>query len=154
VPLPFPSSSFDALVSNDAMCHLGQRSAVLREWYRVLRPGGRILFTDAMVITGIVSQEELATRSSIGFYLFVPPGENERLLGEAGFRLLSVQDLTASEATIAGRWHDARARRREALVAREGQVNFDGLQRFLQCARTLSLERRLSRYSYLAERPA
>jgi SAM-dependent methyltransferase len=153
-PLPFPSSSFDAVVSNDAMCHLGQRCAVLREWYRVLRPGGRVLFTDAMVVTGIVSQEELATRSSIGFYLFVPPGENERLLGEAGFHLVSAWDLTASEATIAGRWHNARARRREALIAREGQVNFDGLQRFLQCARTLSLERRLSRYSYLAERPA
>ena len=153
-PLPFPSSSFDAVVSNDAMCHIGQRSAALREWHRVLRPGGRALFTDAMVITGIVSQEELATRSSIGFYLFVPPGENERLLSEAGFQVLSAQDLTASAATISRRWYDARARHREALVAREGRVNFDGLQRFLECVRTLSLERRLSRYSYLAERPA
>ena len=152
-PLPFPSSSFDAVVSNDAMCHIAQRSAVLREWYRVLRPGGRVLFTDAMVVTGIVSQEELATRSSIGFYLFVPPGENERLLTEAGFRVLSVADLTASAAAISSRWLDARARRRDALVVREGQANFDGLQRFLDCVRTLSLERRLSRYSYLAERP-
>ena len=37
-----------------------------------------MLFTDAMVITGAMSHEELATRSSIGFYLFVPPGLNER----------------------------------------------------------------------------
>jgi SAM-dependent methyltransferase len=152
--LPFPSSTFDAVVSNDALCHIAQRSAVLGEWCRVVRPGGRVLFTDAMVITGVVSQVEIATRSSIGFYLFVPPGENERLLSAAGLQVLGVQDLTASAATISRRWHDARARRRDALVAREGQVNFDGLQRFLDCVHTLSLERRLSRYCYLAERPA
>jgi SAM-dependent methyltransferase len=152
-PLPFPEGTFDAVVSNDAMCHLGQRVSVLHDWYRVLRPGGRALFTDAMVLTGIVSHEELAIRSSIGFYLFVPPGENERLLGEAGFALLRVQDVTDNAAEVSRRWHDARAQHREALVAREGQANFDGLQRFLRCVNTLSVERRLSRYAYLAEKP-
>ena len=72
-PLPYSDGSFDAVVSNDAMCHIGDRCRVLRDWHRVLRPGGRALFTDAMVVTGLVSHEELATRSSIGFYLFVPP---------------------------------------------------------------------------------
>src|SRR5215467_13225747 len=96
--LPFPAEGFDAIVSNDAMCHIDQRLAVLCDWHRVLRPGRRALFTDAMVITGPVSHEELAIRSSIGFYLFVPPGENERLLREAGFELLGVQDLTGSAA--------------------------------------------------------
>jgi SAM-dependent methyltransferase len=153
-PLPFPEGTFDAVVSNDAMCHIGQRGPVLRDWYRVLRPGGRALFTDAMVLTGIVSHEELAIRSSIGFYLFVPPGENERLLGEAGFTVLRVQDVTDNAADVSRRWQEARAQHREALVAREGQANFDGLQRFLQCVNTLSVERRLSRYAYLAEKPA
>jgi hypothetical protein len=39
-------------------------------------------------------------------------------------------------------------------VAREGEANFQGLQRFLKCVNTLSAERRLSRYAYLAEKPA
>src|SRR5690242_5149931 len=93
-----------------------------------LRAGGRALFTDAMVITGPVSHQEIATRSSIGFYLFVPPGENERLLRDAGFGLLSVEDLTASPADIAQRWCDAREQHREALIMREGDENFQGLQ--------------------------
>src|SRR5262245_22019714 len=101
--LPFPGADFDAIVSNDAMCHIERRLAVLREWRRVLRSGGRALFTDAMVITGPVSQQELAIRSSIGFYLFVPPGENERLLREAGFELLGVEDLTGRAADVAQR---------------------------------------------------
>ena len=152
-PLPFAAECFDAIVSNDAMCHIANRVAVLREWHRVLRPGGRVLFTDAMVLTGIVSQEELATRSSIGFYLFVPPGANEAMLRDAGLAVLAVQDVTANAAEIAARWHDARARHREPLVAREGEANFQGLQRFLRCVHTLSVERRLSRYAYLAEKP-
>jgi len=153
IPLPFADGRFDAIVSNDAMCHIRDRAAVLGDWYRLLRPGGRALFTDAMVITGVVSHEELAIRSSIGFYLFVPPGENERLLTAAGFSVLGVEDVTGNAADVARRWHDARVRQQHALVAREGQSNFDGLQRFLMCVHTLSIERRLSRYAYLAENP-
>jgi cyclopropane fatty-acyl-phospholipid synthase-like methyltransferase len=152
-PLPFADGRFDAIVSNDAMCHIAGRSAVLRDWHRILKSGGRALFTDALVITGPVSQEELATRSSIGYYLFVPPGTNERMLQEAGFVVKAVEDVTANAAEVASRWHDARARHRDALVSREGESNFEGLQRFLRCVHTLSRERRLSRYAYLAEKP-
>ena len=90
-PLPFPDASFDAILSNDAMCHIDGRLAVLRDWHRLLRPGGRAAFTDALVVTGQVTHEEVAARSSIGFYVFVPPGENERLLAEAGFTLIRVE---------------------------------------------------------------
>ena len=151
-PLPFTAGTFDAVVSNDAMCHIEERLSALHEWHRVLRPGGRVLFSDAMVITGIVSHEEIATRSSIGFYLFVPPGENERLLAESGFRLLDVEDVTDNAEAVANRWRRAREAHRAALVAREGEANFGGLQRVLDCVHYLSAERRLSRFAYLAEK--
>ena len=151
-PLPFPAASFDAVLSNDAMCHIAHRREVLSDWHRVLRPGGRMLFTDAMIITGLVSQEELATRASIGFYLFVPPGENERLITDAGFTLLAADDVTGAAERIAQRWYAAREQHRTALVAREGEANFAGLQRFLACVHQLSAERRLSRYCYVAEK--
>jgi SAM-dependent methyltransferase len=151
-PLPFPDASFDVVMSNDAMCHIKGRGDVLRDWYRVLRPGGRAFFTDALVITGAVTHEEIATRSSIGFYLFVPPGENERALTAAGFTMLEVDDVTQNAADLSRRRHDARARYARELVEREGQENFDGLQRFLMCVHTVSAERRLSRFAYLAEK--
>ena len=151
-PLPCEDASFDAILSNDAMCHIRDRGTVLRDWRRVLRPRGRALFTDAMVVTGMLTNEELAVRSSIGFYLYLPPGENERLLDGAGFRVLEVEDTTDAAAQVALRWHDARERQRPALVAREGEATFAGLQRFLMCVHTVSAERRLSRFAYLAER--
>ncbi|HLW78229.1 MAG TPA: methyltransferase domain-containing protein [Terriglobia bacterium] len=151
--LPFPDAAFDAVFSNDAMCHIPGRLAVLTEWRRVLRPGGRMLFTDAMIVTGLVSSQELATRSSIGYYLFLPAGENERLIEQAGFRLRRADDLTPSAAVIAGRWREARARRSAELIKIEGEPNFGGLQKFLAAVETLSGERRLSRFAYWAERP-
>jgi predicted signal transduction protein with EAL and GGDEF domain len=107
-----------------------------------------------MVVTGLVSHEEIAVRSSIGFYIFVPPGENERLIEQAGFALVSSEDVTAGAAAIAERWHDARERYRAKLVEREGDANFAGLQRFLACVQRVSAERRLSRYCYVAEKGA
>ncbi len=151
-PLPFPDGTFDAVLSNDAMCHISNREHVLRDWHRVLRPGGRMLFTDAMIITGLVSQEDIATRSSIGFYLFLPPGENERLIARAGFTLLVSEDLTPAAEAIARRWYDARAQHQQALTEREGEANYAGLQKFLACVQRLSAEHRLSRFCYLAEK--
>ncbi|MGB8065816.1 MAG: hypothetical protein WCF26_28280 [Candidatus Sulfotelmatobacter sp.] len=43
--------------------------------------------------------------------------------------------------------------RREALIAFEGETNFDGLQQFLQCVHTLTSERRLLRILYTAQKP-
>lgn len=152
--LPFADGSLDAVFSNDAMCHVPDRSRALKEWFRVLKPDGRILFTDAMILTGPVTNEQLMTRSSIGSYLFLPPGANERLIFEAGFDLISSIDLTSNAAAIAQRWHDARARRHDDLVRIEGMPTFQGLQKFLSCVHTLSEKRLLSRFMYAGRKAA
>ncbi|HKQ57086.1 MAG TPA: methyltransferase domain-containing protein [Candidatus Eisenbacteria bacterium] len=152
--LPFESEAFDAILCIDAMNHLPERAAVLAEWRRLLRPGGRALFTDPVVITGPVRNDELALRSSIGVFLFVPPGVNERLVEEAGLHLARVEDVTENAAMVSERWHRARVAHRDALVASEGAERFEGVQRFLESVHRLTRERRLSRIAYLLERKA
>jgi SAM-dependent methyltransferase len=151
--LPFADASFDAALANDVMCHIPGRPAVLREVFRVLKPLGRFVFSDALVIGGIVSHQEIATRSSIGYYLFSPPGLNEGLLQQTGFQLIESRDTTSHAADIAGRWRDARDHHRDALVAAEGKTNFTGLQDFLSCVHTLNSEGRLLRCLYTAQKP-
>lgn len=151
-PMPFPASSFDALICVDAVNHLPHRDRVFREWARLLRPGGRLVFTDPVVITGPLTNEELAIRSSIGFFLFVPPGWDERWLDEAGFDVMETADRTANMARIAGKWHDVRASRAEDLRRVEGEDTFSGQQRFLDVTAMLAREGRLSRTAFLAVR--
>jgi ubiquinone/menaquinone biosynthesis C-methylase UbiE len=152
-PLPFEAGSLDVVFSNDVMCHVPERQNVLKEWHRVLKPGGQMLFTDALVISGIVSHEEIAKRSSIGLYFYLPPGENERMIKEAVFEILNVEDLTPAAAEISKGWHDARQKHRDAMIKIEGEENFNGLQEFLACVHTLTAERRLSRFAYHARKP-
>jgi SAM-dependent methyltransferase len=120
--LPFESNSFDAVLCIDAINHFSNRALVLDEWARVLRSNGRLVFTDPTVITGCLSNAEIATRSAIGFFLFVPPGENERLLQAAGFSVLATQNLTDGLAANAGRFVSARKEREAALRAIEGDT--------------------------------
>ena len=151
-PLAFDDGAFDAVFSNDVLCHLPGRPAVLSELARVLRPGGKLLFSDALIVGGFITNEELATRSSIGFYVFSSPGANEHLIETAGFELLQTMDTTESVALLARRWCDARDRRSDELSAREGQANYEGLQRFLSFTHILASERRLLRMVYLARK--
>jgi SAM-dependent methyltransferase len=151
-PLPFDDDAFDALLCIDAMNHLPDRLRVLREWRRVLRPGGRAVFTDPVVVTGPVTNMELALRSSIGVFVFVPTGLNERLIEEAGLRLVRQDDVTENAASISSRWHRARQAHREELIRIEGEERFEGLQRFFQAVHDLSSERRLSRFAYVVEK--
>jgi SAM-dependent methyltransferase len=151
-PLPFAAESFDVVLCIDAINHLPQRQRVLSEWQRVLKPGGRLLFTDPAIITGLVSNEDVAVRSSNGYFLFTPLGENERLLAAAGFEVLRQEDSTEDVASLAQRRHDARAAHREALLALEGEESFEAMQRFLTVAAALAGEQRLSRMVFLARK--
>jgi SAM-dependent methyltransferase len=151
--LGFADSSFDAVLCLDAFNHLTERRLVLSEWHRVLRPGGSALFTDPVVVTGPVTDEELRTRSSIGRFLFTPAGVNEALMREVGFDAIEVEDGTENMAGVSGRWADARERHREALTSIEGEQGFASLQAFLRMVQRVSSERRLSRLVYLARRP-
>ena len=150
--LPCVDGHFDAAFSNDVLCHIPSRVHILSELFRVIRPGGRLVFSDALVIRGVISNAEIAIRSSIGNYVFSPTGLNEQLIEQAGFRLLQADDTTASASMIAKRWRDARESRRASLIAFEGVTTFDGLQQFLQCVHTLTSERRLLRILYAAQK--
>lgn len=154
VTLPFADQSFDAIQSIDAINHIPDRMALLNELYRLLRPGGTLLYTDPVIVTGAVSSEEIATRSSIGFFLFVPPGENERMLHKCGFELVMTENVTAGMAMISARWIKSREKWRTELIEAEGSETYEGSLRFSRAVNALSGSGRLSRFMFLARRPS
>lgn len=150
--LPFPDGSFDGLICIDAINHLPDRPRILAEWARVLAPGGRLVFTDPIVVTGALTNEEIAIRSSIGFFLFVPEGVDDRLLEAAGFDIAQRLDRTENMARMAERRRLARAAHEADLRRIEGDATFEGQQRFFETAARLAAERRLSRLAFMAVR--
>ena len=107
-----------------------------------------------MVITGPVTNDELALRSSVGLFLFVPPSLNERLIDQAGFRLIRQEDVSENAALVASRWGRARHAHKDDLLRIEGEDRFEGLQRFFAAVHRLTSQRRLARIVYVAEKPA
>ena len=151
-PLPFADTSFDAVLCVDAVNHFPRRAHVLEQWHRVLRPHGCVLFTDPVVVTGLVSADDLAIRASIGWFGFAPPGYNESVLDQVGFDLLEREDRSEQAASIAACWRDARLGERESLIRIEGEQRFEQLQSFFDAVHRLARDRCLSRYAYLARK--
>ena len=150
-PLPFADNQFDALLSMDALCHFPERSRLFAEWCRILRPGGRLLVTDPVVVTGLGDERRTRPAKFDGTLRILSPGVNERLLRDAGFLLESVEDVTENEAQVSGRWHDARekAGRRIAAVGRRRDVRRPAA--ILATVQLLTRERRLSRFATSVE---
>lgn len=94
--IPAADSSVDAVFSLDVLGHVPDIPAVLREFLRVLRPGGRvILFTESSYSEADRSIMAGLARSGADMMLQVPehislfPREAlERMFAEAGFRVV------------------------------------------------------------------
>lgn len=150
-PIPFASGSFDAAMSLDVILHVRDRTGVFREVARILIPGGRFLFTDAGVVTGSISDEEVLLRSVHGYTQFAAPGFHERMLELAGFRLLDTEDRTANVLKNATGRLAARLAHRAELEQVEGVTHFQRQQRYLETVIGLSRRGAVSRTMYLAE---
>jgi cyclopropane fatty-acyl-phospholipid synthase-like methyltransferase len=151
-PLPFSDASFDAITCIDAINHFSDRPRVIAEWARLLKPGGKLLFTDPITLTGPLTSEDIAVRSSAGSYLFVPHGYDEWVIAQCGLRLLACEDVTANMTKIAEARRAARASRSAALREIEGDQAYEAQQEFLAIAARVAREGRLSRFVYVSKK--
>jgi SAM-dependent methyltransferase len=90
--IPLPSNSVDVIISNCVINLSGDKRQVLKEAFRVLRPGGRFAVSDVIVREGLPAP----VKESMALWTGCVAGaleENEfiRLLGEAGFEGASIE---------------------------------------------------------------
>jgi SAM-dependent methyltransferase len=149
--LPFEDETFDGAICLDVVLHLRDREDFFREVRRILRPAGRFLFTDAGVVTGPLTADDIARRGVHGRSAFVPPGINERALERANLRLLEREDRSASAIENASGRLQARLSHRADLEVLEGAAEFSRQQRYLETVVATAQSGALSRIMYLAE---
>jgi arsenite methyltransferase len=89
--IPLPAGTIDVVISNCVVNLSPDKEAVLRETFRVLRPGGRIGISD-VVAEDRLSPEERAERGGWAGCIAgaLSLGEYERFLAEAGFRDVTI----------------------------------------------------------------
>lgn len=90
--IPLPDASVDVIISNCVINLSGDKRQVLREAFRVLRPGGRFAVSD-VVVRGEVPAE---VRRNMELWVGCVAGALEesefaRLLGEAGFEGVEIE---------------------------------------------------------------
>jgi SAM-dependent methyltransferase len=90
--IPLPDASVDVIISNCVINLSGDKSRVLSEAFRVLKPGGRFAVSD-VVVRGDVPAD---VRRSMELWVGCVAGALEesefvRLLGEAGFEQASIE---------------------------------------------------------------
>jgi ubiquinone/menaquinone biosynthesis C-methylase UbiE/N-acetylglutamate synthase-like GNAT family acetyltransferase len=103
--IPLPDESVDVIISNCVINLAADKARVLREVFRVLRPGGRFAVSDIVASRPVPP----LIRRSIELWLGCVAGalevsEYERLLADAGFRDISVQSTRAYRAEDAARF--------------------------------------------------
>mgnify|MGYP000224069091 FL=1 len=130
--VPEPDDSFDIVWSQDAILHSGNRPRVLDEVRRVLKGGGRFIFTDPMqaddcpdgVLQPILDRIKLSTLGSIAFY--------REELGKRGFEEVSVEVLTDQLRTHYARVGQALKDNYEGAVEMSGRTYVDNMINGLQ----------------------
>ena len=89
-----PSESFDVVVSQEAFLHVPDTAAALAEAFRLLRPGGRLAFTDWTVHRPLSSEEADIMWRGIAAQSLQSSDSYRNLIRTVGFAILSVDDLT------------------------------------------------------------
>jgi arsenite methyltransferase len=99
--VPLPDAAVDVVISNCVINLAEDKGAVIREAFRVLRPGGRLAVSDMVELRPLPAEVKRAVDAWAGCVAgTIPVGDYRRLLVEAGFEAPAIE--VTNEQEIAG----------------------------------------------------
>lgn len=134
--LPFDQDEFDAVISVDSLVIVPRRWKAIHEIARVLKPGGRLSFSDEVIVGKVPRDKEVLQAMNVYGRLYPEtPGTYRRLLAESGFRDVQLEETTETFIRISDRWAEAYRRYEEGLREVLGGQLFDDGLRFFEVLR-------------------
>ena len=94
VSTELPDGEMDAVVSQEAFLHLPDKASVLREARRILRPGGRLAFTDLFRHAPLAATDADLLWEGMAIQPLETLDGYRALLAAAGFTIVRLEDLT------------------------------------------------------------
>lgn len=112
-PLPFPPGCFDVVFSKDSIIHIPDKTALMAEVFRVLKPGGWFLASDWLIGTETLSPAMADYIAAEGLdFGMATPQRYRAAMAEAGFEAITTTSRNA--------WYRDRAR--DELARMQGEV--------------------------------
>ncbi|WP_437819484.1 SAM-dependent methyltransferase [Sorangium sp. So ce1078] len=118
--IPFEEGSFDAAWAFESLFHMPDRSRVLGEIARVLRPGGTVAIADATELAPLSEEQRAIVVPALQLNSLTTIERYPALLREAGLEPLQVVDISASMRKTTAKVEERMHARAEELAAHYG----------------------------------
>ena len=92
--------TFDVIVSQEAFCHIPDKKTLIAECVRLLKPGGRIVYTDILARNSMTNEIRSRLESEMAFSELSTLEQYCHLLEEKGCQVGEVEDLSDDWAQI------------------------------------------------------
>jgi len=123
--LPFRARAFDAAVSQEGLLHVPDKAAFLGECARVLKPGGRLAFSDWVARPRLEANERQRLEAWMAAVTLQSIAGYRALLARTGFGAVEAEDLSAEWIGILRERLRMYRGMRAQTVARFGPARYD-----------------------------
>jgi len=148
VSLPFADTSFDVIGHSDVLCCLVEKRAVLESCRRVIRPGGRMVFSVIFVVDGLSPEDHLRAADA-GPPFVETEVQYPAMLAETGWKIVAEHDKTAVFASMVQSQAQALRNQRDGLETLIGEVDYADRQKTLEAKYKAAGDRILRRSLYV-----
>lgn len=92
--VPLPDASVDVVISQEALLHVPDKPRALKQAWRILKPGGRLVFTDWVAHRPLSDPDKALMWDGMAVTNLHDLPAYTRLVSEAGFIAREAEDLT------------------------------------------------------------
>ncbi|XP_039126267.1 phosphoethanolamine N-methyltransferase 1-like isoform X2 [Dioscorea cayenensis subsp. rotundata] len=122
----YPDNTFDVIYSRDTILHIQDKPSLFKEFFRWLKPGGKVLISDYCKNPGTPSEEFKEYIKQRGYDLH-DVGTYGKMLKDAGFHEVVAEDRTDQFIEVLQRELDAVEKEKDEFICDFSKEDYDDI---------------------------